>query len=164
MPQEPAERGEAVAFPCPRLASPPGAGRGLPATVASGRPRGPEPAGGSREGSGRAGAEGAAPPVRERAAFPSASPHTALALFTDSLRNISSAPHAPRSSPAELSSSSQHLLRERKASAPSHSSQPTLFTFEPALSNHVQPALSASAPQEYLYLHQCISRRAESTR
>uniref|UniRef100_A0A452F163 GRB2 associated binding protein 2 n=1 Tax=Capra hircus TaxID=9925 RepID=A0A452F163_CAPHI len=83
---------------------------------------------------------------------------------TDSLRNISSAPHAPRSSPAELSSSSQHLLRERKASAPSHSSQPTLFTFEPALSNHVQPALSASAPQEYLYLHQCISRRAESTR
>lgn len=83
---------------------------------------------------------------------------------TDSLRNISSAPHGPRSSPAELSSSSQHLLRERKASAPSHSSQPTLFTFEPALSNHVQPALSASAPQEYLYLHQCISRRAESTR
>ncbi|EPY75761.1 GRB2-associated-binding protein 2 [Camelus ferus] len=65
---------------------------------------------------------------------------------------------------AELSSSSQHLLRERKSSAPSHSSQPTLFTFEPPASNHVQPALSTSAPQEYLYLHQCISRRAENAR
>ncbi|XP_060016106.1 GRB2-associated-binding protein 2 isoform X1 [Lagenorhynchus albirostris] len=83
---------------------------------------------------------------------------------TDSLRNISSASHGPRSSPAELSSSNQHLLRERKSSAPSHSSQPTLFTFEPSVLNHVQPALSTSAPQEYLYLHQCISRRAENAR
>ncbi|XP_060032666.1 GRB2-associated-binding protein 2 isoform X4 [Erinaceus europaeus] len=83
---------------------------------------------------------------------------------TDSLRNISSASHGPRSSPAEFSSSSHHLLRERKSSAPSHSSQPTLFTFEPPVSNHMQPALSTSAPQEYLYLHQCISRRAESAR
>ena len=133
-----------------------------------------------REGSGRAGAEDAAAagrrlcpsqplvlrppgPGEGRLPFPVPS-HSSCSLFTDSLRNISSAPHGPRSSPAELSSSSQHLLRERKASAPSHSSQPTLFTFEPALSNHVQPALSASAPQEYLYLHQCISRRAESTR
>lgn len=85
-------------------------------------------------------------------------------LFTDSLRNISSASHGPRSSPAELSSSNQHLLRERKSSAPSHSSQPTLFTFEPPVSNHMQPTLSTSAPQEYLYLHQCISRRAENAR
>ncbi|PNJ51073.1 GAB2 isoform 7 [Pongo abelii] len=83
---------------------------------------------------------------------------------TDSLRNVSSAGHGPRSSPAELSSSSQHLLRERKSSAPSHSSQPTLFTFEPPVSNHMQPTLSTSAPQEYLYLHQCISRRAENAR
>nr|XP_021560332.1 GRB2-associated-binding protein 2 [Neomonachus schauinslandi] len=83
---------------------------------------------------------------------------------TDSLRNLSSTSHGPRSSPAELSSSSQHLLRERKSSAPSHSSQPTLFTFEPPVSNHMQPALSTSAPQEYLYLHQCISRRAENAR
>uniref|UniRef100_A0A2K5WAH9 GRB2 associated binding protein 2 n=1 Tax=Macaca fascicularis TaxID=9541 RepID=A0A2K5WAH9_MACFA len=83
---------------------------------------------------------------------------------TDTLRNVSSAGHGPRSSPAELSSSSQHLLRERKSSAPSHSSQPTLFTFEPPVSNHMQPALSTSAPQEYLYLHQCISRRAENAR
>ncbi|TKC46483.1 hypothetical protein EI555_004899 [Monodon monoceros] len=42
--------------------------------------------------------------------------------------------------------------------------KPTLFTFEPSVSNHVQPALSTSAPQEYLYLHQCISRRAENAR
>lgn len=85
-------------------------------------------------------------------------------LFTDSLRNISSASHGARSSPAELSSSNQHLLRERKSSAPSHSSQPTLFTFEPPMSNHMQPTLSTSAPQEYLYLHQCLSRRVENTR
>ncbi|OBS73707.1 hypothetical protein A6R68_15755, partial [Neotoma lepida] len=65
-------------------------------------------------------------------------------------------------STAEFSSSSQHLLRERKSSAPSHSSQPTLFTFEPPVSSHMQPALSTSAPQEYLYLHQCISRRTEN--
>ncbi|ELV13890.1 GRB2-associated-binding protein 2 [Tupaia chinensis] len=83
---------------------------------------------------------------------------------TDSLRNLSAATHGPRSSPAELSSSSQHLLRERKSSAPSHSSQPTLFTFEAPVPNHVQPALSTSAPQEYLYLHQCVSRRAENAR
>lgn len=83
---------------------------------------------------------------------------------TDSLRNVASAGHGPRSSPAELSSAGQHLLRERKSSAPSHSSQPTLFTFEPPGSNHMQPALSTSAPQEYLYLHQCISRRAENAR
>lgn len=85
-------------------------------------------------------------------------------LLTDSLRNISSASHGPRSSPAELSSSNQHLLRDRKSSAPSHSSQPALFTFEAPVSDRVQPALSTSAPQEYLYLHQCISRRAENAR
>ncbi|KAM5246040.1 GRB2-associated-binding protein 2 [Ctenodactylus gundi] len=82
----------------------------------------------------------------------------------DALRSIT-ATHGPRSSPAELSSSSQHLLlRGRKSSAPSHSSQPTLLTCEPPTPSHAQPALSTSAPQEYLYLHQCISRRAESAR
>lgn len=95
--------------------------------------------------------------------FPSSFTESFL-LFTDSVRNISSVNHGSRSSPAELSSSNQHLLRERKSSAPSHSSQPTLFTFEPPLSNHMQPTLSTSAPQEYLYLHQCISRRAENAR
>uniref|UniRef100_A0A8C8UJK6 PH domain-containing protein n=1 Tax=Peromyscus maniculatus bairdii TaxID=230844 RepID=A0A8C8UJK6_PERMB len=40
---------------------------------------------------------------------------------TDSLRNLSSASHGSHSSPAEVSGSTQHLLRERKSSAPSHS-------------------------------------------
>ncbi|XP_078514618.1 GRB2-associated-binding protein 2 isoform X1 [Lissotriton helveticus] len=72
--------------------------------------------------------------------------------------------HGPRSSPAELSSSNQLLLRERKSSAPAHSSQPTLFTFD-APSNHIhQSTLSASAPQDYLFLHQCMSRKTENTR
>lgn len=103
-------------------------------------------------------------PLRNRTPFFPFSFTESFLLFTDSLRNISSASHGPRSSPAEFSSSNQHLLRERKSSAPSHSSQPTLFTFEPPVSNHVQPPLSTSAPQEYLYLHQCISRRAENAR
>uniref|UniRef100_A0A4X2LCC4 GRB2 associated binding protein 2 n=1 Tax=Vombatus ursinus TaxID=29139 RepID=A0A4X2LCC4_VOMUR len=82
---------------------------------------------------------------------------------SDSLRNLPLVGHGPRSSPAELNSSNPHLLRERKSSAPSHSSQPTLFTFE-ASANHAQTTLSTSAPQDYLFLHQCISRRAENTR
>ncbi|XP_075054718.1 GRB2-associated-binding protein 2 [Mixophyes fleayi] len=81
----------------------------------------------------------------------------------DSMRNLQSANHGPRSSPAEFSST-HHLLRERKSSAPSHSSQPTLFTFETP-SNHIhQTTLSASAPQDYLFLHQCMSRKTENMR
>ncbi|KAE8627810.1 hypothetical protein XENTR_v10007170 [Xenopus tropicalis] len=82
----------------------------------------------------------------------------------DSLRNIQSLRHGPRSSPAEFNNSSHHLLRERKTSAPSHSSQPTLFTFE-SPSNHAhQTALSTSAPQDYLFLHQCMSQKSETMR
>ncbi|KAM9319798.1 GRB2-associated-binding protein 2 [Gastrophryne carolinensis] len=82
---------------------------------------------------------------------------------TDSLRNLQAVNHGPRSSPAEFTST-HHLLRERKTSAPAHSSQPTLFTFE-APSNHLhQTTLSASAPQDYLFLHQCMSRKAENMR
>ncbi|XP_028581770.1 GRB2-associated-binding protein 2 [Podarcis muralis] len=81
----------------------------------------------------------------------------------DSLRNIPSVIHGPRSSPAELSGSSQRLLRERKSSAPSHSSQPTLFTFD-SPANHIRTTLSTSAPQDYLFLHQCMSRKSENTR
>ncbi|XP_024056407.2 GRB2-associated-binding protein 2 isoform X2 [Terrapene carolina triunguis] len=79
------------------------------------------------------------------------------------LRNIPLVSHGPRSSPAELNSSNHHLLRERKSSAPAHSSQPTLFTFD-SPANHVQTTLSASAPQDYLFLHQCMSRKSENTR
>ncbi|OXB78071.1 UNVERIFIED_CONTAM: hypothetical protein H355_013620 [Colinus virginianus] len=71
--------------------------------------------------------------------------------------------HAPRSSPAELSGANHHLLRERKSSAPSHSSQPTLFTFD-SPAGHLQSTLSASAPQDYLFLHQCMSRKSENAR
>uniref|UniRef100_A0A8D2JDN3 GRB2 associated binding protein 2 n=1 Tax=Varanus komodoensis TaxID=61221 RepID=A0A8D2JDN3_VARKO len=81
----------------------------------------------------------------------------------DSLRNIPAVSHGPHSSPAELSGSSQRLLRERKSSAPSHSSQPTLFTFD-SPTNHIRTTLSASAPQDYLFLHQCMSRKSENTR
>ncbi|NWJ00925.1 GAB2 protein, partial [Crypturellus undulatus] len=81
----------------------------------------------------------------------------------DTLRSIASMNHAPRSSPAELSGSNHHLLRERKSLAPSHSSQPTLFTFD-SPANHIQTTLSASAPQDYLFLHQCMSRKSENAR
>ncbi|ERE80504.1 GRB2-associated-binding protein 2 [Cricetulus griseus] len=76
---------------------------------------------------------------------------------TDALRNLSSVSHSLCSSPAEFSSSSQHLLRARKSSVPSHSNQPLV-------SSHIQPALSISAPQEYQHLQQCISQRTENGR
>ncbi|ERE66027.1 GRB2-associated-binding protein 2 [Cricetulus griseus] len=76
---------------------------------------------------------------------------------TDTLRNLSSVNHSLCSSPAEFSSSSQHLLQTRRSSALSHSSQPTV-------SSHIQPALSTSTPQEYQHLHQCISQRTENAR
>ncbi|XP_019379987.1 PREDICTED: GRB2-associated-binding protein 2 [Gavialis gangeticus] len=81
---------------------------------------------------------------------------------TDTLRNIPMS-HGPRSSPAELNGSNHRLLRERKSLAPSHSSQPTLFTFD-SPANPIQTTLSASAPQDYLFLHQCMSRKSENTR
>ncbi|XP_043927247.1 GRB2-associated-binding protein 2 [Protopterus annectens] len=81
---------------------------------------------------------------------------------TDSIRSVPSGGLGPRSSPADLGHSNQHLLRVRKSSAPAHSSQPTLFTFDN--SSHVPPPLSASAPQDYLFLHQCMSRRTENAR
>ncbi|EGV95385.1 GRB2-associated-binding protein 2 [Cricetulus griseus] len=68
---------------------------------------------------------------------------------TDALRNLSSVSHSLRSSSAEFSSSSHHLLRVRKSSALSYSIQLPV-------PSHIQPALSASAPQEYQHLHQCI--------
>ncbi|XP_040592693.1 GRB2-associated-binding protein 2-like [Mesocricetus auratus] len=80
---------------------------------------------------------------------------------TASLRSLSSVTHGPRSSPAEFRSSTQHLLRERKSSAPSHSGQPT---FEPPVSSHIRPALFTSTPQEYLYLHQCASQKTKNVR
>ncbi|XP_035293694.1 GRB2-associated-binding protein 2-like isoform X1 [Cricetulus griseus] len=76
---------------------------------------------------------------------------------TDTLRNSSSVNHSLRSTPAEFTSSSQHLLQTRRSSPLLHSSQP-------AVSSHIQPALSTSAPQEYQNLHQCLSQRTENAR
>ncbi|XP_052324681.1 GRB2-associated-binding protein 2 isoform X3 [Oncorhynchus keta] len=76
----------------------------------------------------------------------------------------SSTAHMGRSLAADLSSSSSltPLTRERKSSAPVHSSQPVLFTFDVPVRHG--GSLSNSAPQDYLLLHQCMSRKTESAR
>ncbi|KAM9468936.1 GRB2-associated-binding protein 2 isoform 1-T1 [Clarias gariepinus] len=71
--------------------------------------------------------------------------------------------HMLRSMAGDLSSSLAPLLGERKTSVPSHSSQPMLFTFDMPI-RHSHAPLSNSAPQDYLLLHQCMSRRSENTR
>ncbi|KAJ8280673.1 hypothetical protein GJAV_G00057590 [Gymnothorax javanicus] len=74
-----------------------------------------------------------------------------------------SAMHAPRSIATDLRGHTAPLIGERKSSVPTHSSQPLLFTFDlPA--RHGNGALSNSAPQDYLFLHQCLSRKAETAR
>nr|XP_046149557.1 GRB2-associated-binding protein 2 isoform X2 [Oncorhynchus gorbuscha] len=74
----------------------------------------------------------------------------------------SSTAHMGRSLAADLSSSLTPLTRERKSSAPVHSSQPVLFTFDVPVRHG--GSLSNSAPQDYLLLHQCMSRKTESAR
>ncbi|XP_038618017.1 LOW QUALITY PROTEIN: GRB2-associated-binding protein 2 [Tachyglossus aculeatus] len=81
----------------------------------------------------------------------------------------------PRASPspaaaaaAEVSGAWCHQaafpLPERNCSGPAvHSSQPALCTLD-AGPAPAQAPLSTSAPQDYLFLHQCVSRRAENTR
>ncbi|KAM9812368.1 GRB2-associated-binding protein 2-like isoform X4 [Syngnathus typhle] len=77
--------------------------------------------------------------------------------------------HMPRSVGADVSSSAAAPLSAvtgggGKLSAPVHSSQPVLFTFDvPVRHSHLN-ALSNSAPQDYLLLHQCMSRKTESAR
>ncbi|KAM6973738.1 LOW QUALITY PROTEIN: GRB2-associated-binding protein 2 [Aplochiton taeniatus] len=76
--------------------------------------------------------------------------------------------HMPRSVGDDVASSASALMRERKSSAPVHSSQPVLFTFDvpvPVRHHHTHHgSLSNSAPQDYLLLHQCMSRKTESAR
>lgn len=81
----------------------------------------------------------------------------------DATRSMMSSIHAPRSTPADLSGSIPPLIGERKSSAPAHSSQPVLFTFDTPL-RHSQTTLSTSAPQDYLFLHQCRSMKSENVR
>ncbi|KAG9348401.1 hypothetical protein JZ751_002136 [Albula glossodonta] len=67
----------------------------------------------------------------------------------------------PRPVTAELRGPT--IIGDRKSCGPTHSSQPLLFTFDvPA--HHGNGALSNSAPQDYLFLHQCMSRKTESNR
>lgn len=73
-------------------------------------------------------------------------------------------PHMPRSVGADVITSMAPLTGERKSSAPIHSSQPVLFTFDEPVRRTHHSSLSNSAPQDYLLLHQCMSRKRESTR
>ncbi|CAI5692949.1 GRB2-associated-binding protein 2 isoform X3 [Oreochromis niloticus] len=72
--------------------------------------------------------------------------------------------HMPRSVGADVTSSMAPLTGERKSSAPVHSSQPVLFTFDVPVRHTHHNSMSNSAPQDYLLLHQCISRKTESAR
>lgn len=75
----------------------------------------------------------------------------------------SSASHGSRSLANDLGGSLAPLIGDRKSSVPAHSSQPMLFTFDLPV-RHSHSALSNSAPQDYLWLHQCMSRKSESAR
>ncbi|XP_051934418.1 GRB2-associated-binding protein 2 isoform X1 [Hippocampus zosterae] len=71
----------------------------------------------------------------------------------------------PRSVGADDSGSAAPLSAVGgKLSAPVHSSQPVLFTFDVPVRHSHHSALSNSAPQDYLLLHQCMSRKTESVR
>uniref|UniRef100_A0A3Q1GU85 GRB2-associated binding protein 2 n=1 Tax=Acanthochromis polyacanthus TaxID=80966 RepID=A0A3Q1GU85_9TELE len=72
--------------------------------------------------------------------------------------------HMPRSVGADVTGSMGPLTGERKSSAPIHSSQPVLFTFDVPVRHSHHSSLSNSAPQDYLLLHQCMSRKTESAR
>nr|XP_046245674.1 GRB2-associated-binding protein 2 isoform X2 [Scatophagus argus] len=72
--------------------------------------------------------------------------------------------HMPRSVGADVTVSMAPLTGERKSSAPIHSSQPVLFTFDEPVRHTHHSSLSNSAPQDYLLLHQCMSRKTESAR
>ncbi|XP_035477951.1 GRB2-associated-binding protein 2 isoform X1 [Scophthalmus maximus] len=72
--------------------------------------------------------------------------------------------HMPRSGGADVTSSMAPLTGERKSSAPIHSSQPVLFTFDVPVRHTHHGSLSNSAPQDYLLLHQCMSRKTEGAR
>lgn len=72
--------------------------------------------------------------------------------------------HLPRSVGPDVTGSTAPVSGERKSSAPVHSSQPVLFTFDVPVRHSHHGSLSNSAPQDYLLLHQCMSRKTESAR
>lgn len=75
----------------------------------------------------------------------------------------SSTTHISRPLANDLGGSLAPLIGERKTSVPAHSSQPMLFTFDIPV-RHSHSSLSNSVPQDYLFLHQCMSRKSESAR
>ncbi|KAL2096658.1 hypothetical protein ACEWY4_008806 [Coilia grayii] len=79
------------------------------------------------------------------------------------LHERSSSTSMPRSMAGDLGGSMAPLTGERKSSGPAHSSQPMLFTFDMPV-RHAHGSLPNSAPQDYLLLHQCLSRKTEGTR
>uniref|UniRef100_A0A3B3YGA7 PH domain-containing protein n=1 Tax=Poecilia mexicana TaxID=48701 RepID=A0A3B3YGA7_9TELE len=78
--------------------------------------------------------------------------------------NQSDDTHDWTSNLSSCSTSDSHFCGERKSSAPVHSSQPVLFTFDVPVRHSHHGSLSNSAPQDYLLLHQCMSRKTESAR
>ncbi|XP_059820478.1 GRB2-associated-binding protein 2 isoform X2 [Hypanus sabinus] len=76
---------------------------------------------------------------------------------TDVSRNAAVGSQVPRSSIADFG-----MIGEHGAQGSALTSQPSVFTFETA--NQLQSVLSSSVPQDYLLLHQCMSRKTESTR
>ncbi|XP_053176597.1 GRB2-associated-binding protein 2-like isoform X1 [Scomber japonicus] len=82
----------------------------------------------------------------------------------ENLNTSSSLHHMPRSVGADVNTPMAPLTGERKSSAPIHSSQPVLFTFDVPVRHSHHSSLSNSAPQDYLLLHQCMSRKTESAR
>ncbi|KAJ8342802.1 hypothetical protein SKAU_G00327300 [Synaphobranchus kaupii] len=82
----------------------------------------------------------------------------------DGGRSVTSDTHGPHPMASELSGSMAPLIGDRKSSGPSQSSQPLLFTFDMPPARHSHGNLSNSAPQDYLLLHQCLSRKTESPR
>uniref|UniRef100_A0A3Q3E192 GRB2-associated binding protein 2 n=1 Tax=Labrus bergylta TaxID=56723 RepID=A0A3Q3E192_9LABR len=87
-----------------------------------------------------------------------------LCGFNQSDDNHGRLHHMPRSVGADVPGSMAPLTGERKPSAPIHSSQPVLFTFDVPVRHSHHGSLSNSAPQDYLLLHQCMSRKTESAR
>ncbi|KAL0173950.1 hypothetical protein M9458_029918, partial [Cirrhinus mrigala] len=68
----------------------------------------------------------------------------------------SSTTHISRSLANDMGGPLAPLIGERKT-------QPMLFTFDIPV-RHSHSTLSNSAPQDYLFLHQCMSRKSESAR
>ncbi|XP_042190231.1 GRB2-associated-binding protein 2 [Callorhinchus milii] len=75
-------------------------------------------------------------------------------------RNVPTGSQTPHSYPPDFGGSVQTLIGDHGFQASLHTSQPSVFTFENPI--QVQPILSPSAPQDYLFLHQCISKRTEN--